>query len=244
MVIAHCTDEDNLQLIDNYIGTAYDNIVALLPYLDCLKTICSGMDVNLKYLGAHVVPPTTRLDGSPIEDGDYYFDTAKDSLNYWDEAEAVWFELDPSTFLKIYNDTKTLYDNVVVLHDDVTVMHSEVESWFNSMTAIGGLIILEVPDAVVEVDARHHGHLLVLTNTGDVQVNINEALDEEGQLKTGGLVFLRYDGEGVCNLVPAVGVNVFSPRTLKFAARYSTVALISNNQTEWTVAGDLEVEGA
>jgi hypothetical protein len=104
---------------------------------------------------------------------------------------------------------------------------------------VGTLTIVEVPDAVVELDASYHGYLLVLTNGGDVQVNVNEALDANGNVVTGALVFLRYDGDGVCDLVTQVGVDLFSSRYPQFAAKYSTVALISNNQTQWTATGDL-----
>jgi len=96
------------------------------------------------------------------------------------------------------------------------------------------LTIKQNAGAAVNIDDTDHGSLIILTNTGNVTVTVNESLTT-----VGALVFLRYDGTGTCTLAGGAGVTVLSSRGLTFAAQHSTVALISDSQTQWTATGDL-----
>ena len=93
MAVKQSRGKRNLNLIDAYVGTAYDNVVVVAANIDAVKQVAVGMNINLKYLGAADTPPTTRLDGSPLEDGDYYLHSATDALRYYDLAGTRWLQL-------------------------------------------------------------------------------------------------------------------------------------------------------
>lgn len=86
--------------VQKFIGTAYDEMKTLYDNLDALLNLESGLEYGLRYLGpSDGTPPTTRVDGSPIENGDFYFNTASEALVYFDEADNIWFEVDPAEVL-------------------------------------------------------------------------------------------------------------------------------------------------
>jgi len=90
--------------IDREIGSKYDDVKYVADNMDSILELLSNYNYALKYLGAGVAPPTERQDGTPIEDGDYYLDTVKNFLVYYDLDEGVWHEIDPS-IVKAYSDS-------------------------------------------------------------------------------------------------------------------------------------------
>lgn len=81
--------------INRHIGTAYDKVAIVADNIDEVKAIGSVLGSSFKYLGASDVPPSVRLDGSAIQNGDYYFDSVNDALVYYDLDSNGWFVVDP-----------------------------------------------------------------------------------------------------------------------------------------------------
>ncbi len=82
--------------IDMYLGTAYDDVALVARNMDAILAATNGIDYLTNYLGASDTPPTTRLDGSPLEDGDYYYNSTTNALTYYDLDEGLWYEVDPA----------------------------------------------------------------------------------------------------------------------------------------------------
>jgi hypothetical protein len=62
-------------LIEKYIGSAYDTVKNVSDNLDSLLQLSDDIgDFVSVYQGVHDTPPTTRENGDPLEEGDYYFD--------------------------------------------------------------------------------------------------------------------------------------------------------------------------
>lgn len=75
------------------IGSKYSNVKAVADNISSVNTIVDSFDILLKYLGPGEVPPTSRLDGQPLENGDYYFhktDT-EEAILYYDISEDSWY---------------------------------------------------------------------------------------------------------------------------------------------------------
>lgn len=83
-------------LMDTYINTSYDTVKLVADNLEAILETAENIPNTLKYLGAHASNPTLRLDGSPIVNGDYYFNAVNDSLVYYDQAATSWFVVNPS----------------------------------------------------------------------------------------------------------------------------------------------------
>lgn len=107
-VVSHMGDIHYLAENADVIEGLYANLAALLTVsedidavITCANNIQSIVDSAnalapaLKYCGAHVDPPTTRLDGNALQDGDYYLDTARNSLVYYDLEEDFWLHVNP-----------------------------------------------------------------------------------------------------------------------------------------------------
>ncbi|CAM0052530.1 hypothetical protein VPHK479_0003 [Vibrio phage K479] len=87
--------------VQKFVGTAYDEMKALYDNLDSLLALQSGVEYTLRYLGPSAGDaPATREDGSPIQDGDYFFDTDSDALVYYDASDDIWFAVDPSEVIQ------------------------------------------------------------------------------------------------------------------------------------------------
>ncbi|AUR87157.1 hypothetical protein HYP58_gp11 [Vibrio phage 1.097.O._10N.286.49.B3] len=86
-------------IVGRYINTAYDNVKLVADNIDVVIEVGDNLDNSLKYLGAATVAPTERLDGNPIEDGDYFFDTNLNGLTYYKALDSTWFTIDPSVVL-------------------------------------------------------------------------------------------------------------------------------------------------
>lgn len=102
---------------------------------------------------------------------------------------------------------------------------------------------LYVEGTVIPINATLHSYMVVITDPGDVSCLVGRSLDDNGAGYGGALVFIRYDGTGTCTIVPDVadGVDIKSAFSFVLSAQYSTVALLSNTEFEWTLMGDLQV---
>ncbi|AUR87158.1 coil containing protein [Vibrio phage 1.097.O._10N.286.49.B3] len=108
----------------------YDNMDALLlvyanltmlqviaDNMELLEEVAANIPYSLKYLGAHIDPPTARLDGSDLEDGDYYFDSDASALVYYQLSDDSWFHVDPGEVLLARDETIALRDETIGLRD-------------------------------------------------------------------------------------------------------------------------------
>ncbi len=82
--------------IDLYLGTAYDDVALVARNMDAILAVINNIEYLSTYLGASDTPPTTRVDGSPLENGDYFYNSSINALVYYDLAEELWYEVDPS----------------------------------------------------------------------------------------------------------------------------------------------------
>lgn len=85
--------------VGKYVNTAYDNMVIISKNIDALLEISENLVYLTTYLGSYESDPTERPNGSPLQDGDYYFNTLSNALVYYDLTEDVWFTVDPQEVL-------------------------------------------------------------------------------------------------------------------------------------------------
>ncbi|WMM35586.1 tail fiber protein [Vibrio phage PJN101] len=85
--------------VGKYVNTAYDNMVIISKNIDALLEISETLVYLTTYLGPYESDPTERPNGSPLQDGDYYFNTLDNALKYYDMAEDNWFGVDPQEIL-------------------------------------------------------------------------------------------------------------------------------------------------
>ncbi|AGH57086.1 hypothetical protein VPNG_00062 [Vibrio phage VBP47] len=85
--------------VDKYVNTAYDNMVIISDNIEALLEISDNLEYLTVYLGSYTTDPTERPDGTPLQDGDYYFNTLINALVYYDLAETNWFTVDPQELL-------------------------------------------------------------------------------------------------------------------------------------------------
>ena len=89
--------------IDREIGSHFDTIKIVADNIDAILEVSANSEYTLKYLGASESSPSERQDGSPIKDGDYFFDTVKNLLVYYDLTEDLWYDIDPAA-IKSYSE--------------------------------------------------------------------------------------------------------------------------------------------
>lgn len=82
--------------ITQFIGSDFDTVKLVADNMDMLKALAAGSDATLRYLGVHDTPPATRLDGSPIQAGDYYIDAVTRAMVFYDSSNASWITFDIS----------------------------------------------------------------------------------------------------------------------------------------------------
>ncbi len=121
--------------IDLYIGTAYDDVAIVAKNIDAILAITQGIDYLTNYLGASTSPPTSRLDGSPLENGDYYYNSDLNALVYYDLPENLWYEVDPSD---VYNakdqaiaaatEAQDASNSAISAKDEATIAKNESEA--------------------------------------------------------------------------------------------------------------------
>ena len=114
--------------IDREIGSKYDNVKKVADNLKIIEEIALGLSTSLKYLGASSTPPTERLEGSSLEDGDYYFDTTNgsESLVYYDISDNSWFSIDPQAVEN--NATQTQLDRLQTAEDVITTANNVAQT--------------------------------------------------------------------------------------------------------------------
>ncbi len=95
------TTQTTAVTVNKYIGSAYDDLQIIIDNLDKLLEVAGSLYITFKYTGAHTTPPTVRLDGNPLQNGDYYFRTedGREGMYYYDLAEVTWFLIDPAAIL-------------------------------------------------------------------------------------------------------------------------------------------------
>lgn len=86
-------------MINRHIGTAYDNVKIVVENIDIIEDIGNNLPYLLKYLGVYSSAPTERPDGTPLENGDYYFDSTAEALVYYNLSSDEWFIVDPQDVL-------------------------------------------------------------------------------------------------------------------------------------------------
>ena len=103
--------------VDKYLGTSYDKVAIVSENIDDvikvaddidnvntvsdnienINEIANNIDMSLKYLGASETNPTERLNGDPLQAGDYYLNTLDDTFFYLDSDLVTWIEFDTAS---------------------------------------------------------------------------------------------------------------------------------------------------
>jgi hypothetical protein len=118
MAVKQSKDTCNVNLINNYIGTAYDHVVVVAENIDTVKEVVEGIGISLRYLGAWDTAPTTRLDGSPLEEGDYYLNTEENAILYYNNAAiGPWLKVDPAEAIQAKDEAVAARDVAVIAKD-------------------------------------------------------------------------------------------------------------------------------
>jgi hypothetical protein len=101
-------------VVEKYIGTDVDDVISVANSIDEVIVVANNIDdvvsvannetninivaenigTTLKYLGASTSNPTQRLNGDPLEAGDYYYNTFSDTFFYLDSDLTSWTEAD------------------------------------------------------------------------------------------------------------------------------------------------------
>ncbi len=81
--------------VDREVGSNFDTIKIVADNIDAILSVLANAEYTLKYLGAFTSVPLHRQDNTPIENGDYFFDTAQDLLLYFDMGDNSWIAVDP-----------------------------------------------------------------------------------------------------------------------------------------------------
>lgn len=80
-----------------HLGSDYDTVKFVADNMEFLKGIEASAKIFMMYLGEHAEAPTTRLDGSPIEDGDFYLNITHNYLSYAvvpESGDITWVSVD------------------------------------------------------------------------------------------------------------------------------------------------------
>jgi hypothetical protein len=80
--------------IDRDLGSKYDHVWTVAKNITNVVKLAENIPATLKYLGPATTPPTTRLDGSPVLDGDYYLDQDISALVYFNATSNDWVVVD------------------------------------------------------------------------------------------------------------------------------------------------------
>lgn len=95
----------NPELVETFVNSAFDTVKLVADSLDVIEAVAGNIVNSLKYLGASSTNPTVRLDGSPIESGDYYLNTIDNTLIYYNAAQGTWLSVDPTELLTARDET-------------------------------------------------------------------------------------------------------------------------------------------
>lgn len=108
------TTSSNLGAVQKFIDTAYDEMKVLYENLDSLLTVEAGLDSLIVYQGGLSAPPSERTDGTPLEDGDYYFDTGVEGIGFYIEESDEWVYINPSELHNYMEETIAARDAALV----------------------------------------------------------------------------------------------------------------------------------
>lgn len=141
-------------LVNRHIGTAYDDVKLVADSLDIIENVAENIVNTLKYLGASSTHPDTRLDGSPIVSGDYYLNTTKNTLTYYNAEQDLWLAVDPSEILAARNETLLAASEAALSRDaaDLAKISAESAASTASLKAADAITSAEVALAA-QVDA-------------------------------------------------------------------------------------------
>jgi len=97
------TDANNISSI-NTVAAANQQVVAVGNNITAINTVAPKLnEVNryyTTYLGASATPPTVRLDGTPLQDGDMYLSTALGSAGAYVRNLGAWYVLSSTNFVQ------------------------------------------------------------------------------------------------------------------------------------------------
>ena len=97
------TDANNIASI-NTVAALSQQVVAVADNLNTVTAVVPKLnEVNryyTTYLGASATPPTVRLDGTPLQDGDMYLSTAVGSAGAYVRNLGVWYVLSSTNFVQ------------------------------------------------------------------------------------------------------------------------------------------------
>jgi hypothetical protein len=158
------------------VTSQYDIIKIVADSLEKITAVANNIDNSLKYLGAGTSEPSERLDGSAVEDGDYYFNTASNSINYYDVHEGLYLAVDP----------------VVILSNTNAAEASKVAAGVSEANAAADLLLTNADVVQTSLDQVQVAADLVQTNADTVTTNMDRAataadviLVEADKLQTG-----------------------------------------------------------
>lgn len=106
-------DKQN-SLVNRHIGTAFDTVKIVADNIEEILAIGVYFPYLQKYLGPLTSAPTQRPDGTPLQNGDYYFDSVEDALIYYDLAEDSWLVVDPNELLNARNEAVAAKDAALI----------------------------------------------------------------------------------------------------------------------------------
>lgn len=93
--------------VNRDIGSKYDNVKLVAANIDSVVLVAHNIANGLSYLGGHKSPPAMRLDGTPILDSDYYYNSEDDTLNYYSKSRDKWHTVDAQTAIDAANTATT-----------------------------------------------------------------------------------------------------------------------------------------
>ncbi len=101
--------------VNKYLSSSYKELQIIIDNLDALLLVGAGLEISLKYLGAFDTIPTERLDGTPIEDGDYYFNTVvgSEAIVFYNADEDTWYPVSSAQLLDYMQRSEAARDRAV-----------------------------------------------------------------------------------------------------------------------------------
>ncbi len=116
--------------INRHIGSAYDDVRIVADNIDIIKDIVASMDYLNNYLGIYDTPPTSKPDGTALEDGDYYLQRNTKVMSYWDADNAIWidFIVDPTYIEDLVQQAEEARDLAETYRDQAEVSKDDAAS--------------------------------------------------------------------------------------------------------------------
>lgn len=97
----------NLEVaVSRDISSSYDSVKLVADNINSVIKVARSILEGLNYLGGHKTPPATRIDGTAIQDSDYYYNSDDDSINYYSERTGLWHKVDAQAAIDAANATE------------------------------------------------------------------------------------------------------------------------------------------